>query len=215
MFLLLLLFQLVVDIFLLICNTCFHLCSINYKNNLLGLKFDFTLSYTFWWKEILVLMGHVYFSIMIYAFVSLRKSSICKTQNSGLRPKEEKPRDPMNQPSRCNTQEGLLAVAQTGWLWSPGRQSTPNSKLGKRLRAKNPTLSAYYIRVTKWLVTCLQSNPIGTNFSGYMFTKQFYWYNFAGFCSNLKQSHWYKLRGLLFKLRAILLVQTARAFVQT
>ena len=76
MFLLLLLFQLVVDIFLLICNTCFHLCSISYKNNLLGLKFDFTLSYTFWWKEILVLMGHVYFSIMIYAFVSLRKSSI-------------------------------------------------------------------------------------------------------------------------------------------
>ena len=30
-----------------------------------------------------------------------------------------------------------------------------------------------------------------------------------------KQSHCYKLRGLLFKLKAILLVQTARAFVQT
>ena len=40
--------------------------------------------------------------------------SSCKTQNSGLRPKEEKPRDPINQPSRCNTQEGLLSVAQTG-----------------------------------------------------------------------------------------------------
>ena len=38
----------------------------------------------------------------------------CKTQNSGLRSKEEKPRDPINQPSRCNTQEGLLSVAQTG-----------------------------------------------------------------------------------------------------
>ena len=35
--------------------------------------------------------------------------------------------------------------------------------------------------------TCLQINPIGTNF--------------AGFCSNLKQFCWYKLRGLLFKLR--------------
>ena len=35
----------------------------------------------------------------------------CKTQNSGLRPKEEKPRNPINQPSRCNTQEGLLSVA--------------------------------------------------------------------------------------------------------
>ena len=30
-----------------------------------------------------------------------------------------------------------------------------------------------------------------------------------------KQSYWYKLRGLLFKVKAILLVQTARAFVQT
>ena len=30
-----------------------------------------------------------------------------------------------------------------------------------------------------------------------------------------KQSYWYKLRGLLFKLKAILLVQMARAFVQT
>ena len=35
--------------------------------------------------------------------------------------------------------------------------------------------------------TCLQSNPIGTNF--------------AGFDSNLKQFYWYKRRGLLFKLR--------------
>ena len=51
---------------------------------------------------------------------------------------------------------------------------------------KKNTLLAYYIRVTKWLVICLQSNPIGTNFAGYMFTKQFYWY---------------KRRGLLFKLR--------------
>ena len=30
-----------------------------------------------------------------------------------------------------------------------------------------------------------------------------------------KQSYWYKLRGLLFKFKAILLVQMARAFVQT
>ena len=30
-----------------------------------------------------------------------------------------------------------------------------------------------------------------------------------------KQSYWYKLRRLLFKLKAILLVQTQRAFVQT
>ena len=29
-----------------------------------------------------------------------------------------------------------------------------------------------------------------------------------------KQSYWYKLRGLLFKFKAILLVQTARAFIK-
>ena len=50
------------------------------------------------------------------------------------------------------------------------------------------------------MVTRLQSNPIGTNFAGYMFTKQ---------------SYWHKLRGLLLKLKAILLVQTVRAFIQT
>ena len=82
---------------------------------------------------------------------------------------------------------GFIVGCTNGWLWSPGRQSTPNSKLGKLLWAKKTTLLAYYIRVTKWLVTCLQSNPIGTNS--------------AGFCSNLKQFYWYKRRGLLFKLR--------------
>ena len=44
-----------------------------------------------------------------------------------------------------------------------------------------------YIRVTRWLVTCLQSSPIGTNF--------------AGFCSNLKQFYWCRQHGLFFKLR--------------
>ena len=176
MFLLLLLFQLVVDIFLLICNTCFHLCSINYKNNLLGLKFDFTLSYTFWWKEILVLMGHVYFSIMIYAFVSLRKSSICKTQNSGLRPKEEKPRDPMNQPSRCNTKEGLLSVAQTGDSDLLGGRAHRTANWASIYGQKTPHyqhitygLQSDWLHVCKAILlvqtspaTCLQSNSIGT-----------------------------------------------------
>ena len=45
---------------------------------------------------------------------ALSISPFCKTQNSGLRSKEEKPRDPISQPSRCNTQEGLLSVVQTG-----------------------------------------------------------------------------------------------------
>ena len=41
-------------------------------------------------------------------------TSPCKTQNSGLCSKDEKLHDPIDQPSRCNTQEGLLSVAQTG-----------------------------------------------------------------------------------------------------
>ena len=60
-------------------------------------------------------------------------------------------------------------------------------QIGQAFYRQKPILSAYYIRVTKGLVTCLQSNPIGTNF--------------ACFCSNLKQFYWYKWRGLLFKLR--------------
>ena len=88
---------------------------------------------------------------------------------------------------------GFIVGCASGWLLSPGRQSTPNSKLGKLFIDKKTILSAYYIRVTKWLVTRLQSNPIGSNF--------------AGFCSNLKQFYWYKRRGLLFKLRHLLAFQ--------
>ena len=63
----------------------------------------------------------------------------------------------------------------------------PEQQIGQAFYRQKTILSAYYIQVTKWLVTCLQSNPIGTNF--------------VGFCSNLKQFYWYKRRGLLFKLR--------------
>ena len=122
--------------------------------------------------------------------------SYCKTQNSGLHSKEEKPRDPMNQPSRCNTQEGLLSAAQTG---DSGRQSTPNSKLGKRFIDKKHSISILHT---------------GYKVIGYMFAKQSYWYKLRGL-------HIYKaiplvqLSGLWFKLKAILLVQRAQAFVQT
>ena len=110
----------------------------------------------------------------------------CKAQNSGLRSKEEKPRDPINQPSRCNTQEGLLSVAQTGDSDLLGGRAHRTANWASFYGQKT-TLSAYYIRVRKLLVTCLQSNPIGTNFTG--------------FCSNLKQFYWHKRHGLLFKLR--------------
>ena len=73
----------------------------------------------------------------------------CKTQNSGLRSKEEKPREPINQPSRCNTQEGLLSVAQTGDSDLLGGRAQRTANWASFLYAKKPILSAYYIRVTK------------------------------------------------------------------
>ena len=72
-------------------------------------------------------------------------------------------------------------------------------QIGQAFYRQKTILSAYYIRVTKWLVTCLQSNPIGTNF--------------AGFGSNLKQFYWYKWRGLLFKLRRPLAFQLSRGLL--
>ena len=100
----------------------------------------------------------------------------CKTQNLGLRSKEEKPHDPINEPSRCNTQEGLLLVVQMG----------DSDLLGGRTH-----------RTANWASFMCSILHTGHKVIGYMFAKQ---------------SYWYKLRGLLFKFKAILLVQTAQAF---
>ena len=55
----------------------------------------------------------------------------------------------------------------------------------------------------------------GCKVIGYTFAKQSYWYKLRWAYMFTKQSYWHKLRGLLFKFKAILLVQTAQAFVQT
>ena len=81
-------------------------------------------------------------------------------------------------------QEGLLSVAQTGDSDLLGGRAHRTANWA-RFYGQKTTLLAYYIRVTKWLVTCLQSNPIGTNF--------------AGFCSNLGA------RGLFSSLAGFLL----------
>ena len=112
------------------------------------------------------------------------KCYYCKTQSSGLRSKEEKPRDPINQPSRCNTQEGLLSVAQTGDSDLLGGRAHRTVNWASFLYAKNPhTISILHT---------------GYKVIGYMFAKQ---------------SYWYKLRGLHVH-KAILLAQTSRVFVQ-
>ena len=109
----------------------------------------------------------------------------CMTQNSGLRSKEEKLRDPINKPSRCNAQEGLLSVAQTGDSDLLGGRAHRTANWASFLYAKKHTISILHT---------------GYKVIGYMFAKQ---------------SYWHKLHGLWFKLKAILLVQMARVFVQT
>ena len=66
---------------------------------------------------------------------------------------------------------GFIVDCANGWLWSHGRQSTPNSKLGKLFIDKNHSISILHT---------------GYKVIGYMFAKQ---------------SYWYKWRGLWFKLR--------------
>ena len=84
---------------------------------------------------------------------------MCKTQNSGLRSKEEKPRDPINQLSRCNTREGLLSVAQMGDSDLLGGRAT-EQQIGQAFyMQKKP----YYQHIT-----------YGYKVIGYTFAKQSY-----------------------------------------
>ena len=107
---------------------------------------------------------------------------------------------------------GFILRCANGWLWSPGRQSTPNGKLFIYKKKKKYYQYITYGLQSDWLkvckamllvqtlrATCLQSNPIGTNF--------------AGFGSNLKQFYWYKRHGILFKLRSPLAFQLSRGLL--
>ena len=76
---------------------------------------------------------------------------------------------------------GFIVSCANGWLWSPGRQSTLNSKLGKlfidrKLYYQHITygLQSDWLHVCKAILlvqtsraTCLQSNSIGTNGAGF------------------------------------------------
>ena len=110
---------------------------------------------------------------------------------------------------------GFIVVCANGWLWSPGRQSTHRrANWASFLYAKK----TYYQHITyglqgDWLhvckavllvqtsrATCLQSNPIGTNFAGFCSNlSNSIGTNGGGFCSNLGA------RGLLSSLAGFLL----------
>ena len=81
---------------------------------------------------------------------------------------------------------GFIVGCANGWLWSPGRQSTPNSKLGKLFIDKNHTISILHM---------------GYKVIGYLFAKQSYWYKLRGL-HVCKAILLVQLRGLLFKLKS-------------
>ena len=109
----------------------------------------------------------------------------------------------MNQSSRCNTQEGYIVGCTHRVTLISWEAEHPEQQIGQAfyMQKKTHAISilhtgykvigytfakqSYWVQTSR--ATCLQSNPIGTNF--------------AGFCSNLKQFYWYKRCGLLFKLR--------------
>ena len=77
----------------------------------------------------------------------------------------------------------FIVGCANGWLWSPGRQSTPNSKLRKLFIDKNHSISILHT---------------GYKVIGYMFAKQFYWYKQRGFLFKLRSPRAFQLsRGLL------------------
>ena len=82
---------------------------------------------------------------------------------------------------------GFIVGCANGWLWSPGRQSTLNSKLGELFICKKP----YYQHITyglqsDWLHVCKAILLAQTSRSN---LKQFYWYKRRGLFSNLG-AHW-------------------------
>ena len=104
----------------------------------------------------------------------------------------------MNQSSRCNTQEGLLSVAQTGDSDLLGGRAPRTANWASFLLAKKP----YYQHITyglqgDWLHVCKAVLLVQTS-RATLFTKQFYWY---------------KRRGLLFKLRRLLAFQLSRGLL--
>ena len=78
----------------------------------------------------------------------------CKTQNSGLRSKEEKPHDPINQPSRCNTQEVYCRLRKRVTLISWEAEHT-KQQIGQAFHRQKP----FYQHITyglqsDWLHVC-------------------------------------------------------------
>ena len=99
-------------------------------------------------------------------------------------------------------------VTLISWEEEHPEQQIGQAFIGKKPHYQHVTygLQSDWLHVCKAILlvqtsraTCLQSNPIGTNF--------------AGFGSNLKQFYWYKQRGLLFKLRRPQALQLSRGLL--
>ena len=112
----------------------------------------------------------------------------CKTQNSGLCSKEEKPHDPINEPSRCNMQEGLLSVVQPGDSDLLGDRAPQTANLASFYRQKPHYQHITYGLQSDWL----QHHPYHVSTRVIRGTQMFVltrsWKNHKLFCNSYGKS---------------------------
>ena len=112
----------------------------------------------------------------------------CKTQNLGFRSKEEKPHDPINEPSRCNMQEGLLSVAQQGDSDLLGDRAPRTANLASFYRQKPHYQHITYGLQSEWL----QHHPYHISTQVIKGTQMFVltrsWKNHKLFCNSYGKS---------------------------
>ena len=113
----------------------------------------------------------------------------CKTQNSGLRSKEEKPHDPINEPSRSIMQEGLLLVVQTGDSDLLGGRAPRTANLASFYRQKPHYQHITYGLQSNWL----QHHPYHISTQVIRGTQMFVltrsWKNHKLFCNSYGKTH--------------------------
>ena len=120
-------------------------------------------------------------------FISISSYSLlcCKTQNSGLRSKEGKTARPNEPVQQTQHARGFIVGCTNGVTLISWEAEHTEQQIGQAFIVKNP----HYQHVTyglqsDWLHVCKAILLVQTSRATCL-QKQFYWYNFAGFCSNL------------------------------
>ena len=123
----------------------------------------------------------------------------CKTQNSGLRSKEEKPARP-NKPVQQMQHARRFIDGCASWV----------TLISWEAEHTEQQIGQAFYRQKKHPISILHT---GYKVIGYMFAKQSYWYKLRGLLFKLRQFYWYKRCGLLFKLRLPRAFQLSRGLL--